>query len=477
MADFGSPVAAGVNTTGTGMKSLSELMNLQTQGLALQKSKATQAADIARSIAESQHAQTAATVAAGTAQPTITSAQETAKQAQIKSNLDQFKLTGDYAQKARDISQQLVSDPDVVNGNIEGIIPKIKAARQMMVDSGIPENVAEVQAAHLMQAAASDPKSVRQLLLNSIQAGVGSAGQAANIQQTGIPVTDQRTSQVIANNPLAAVPPGQPIPGTVQQQLLPPTGTAQRTTVDALGRPVIEVTSASGEKTFQPPPDSPYKPIMALPPGESQGTAQELYHLRDNAQQAAAQAPSQHFNNQQILNLSADAFTGTGSDKIAAVLNHVGIPFDSEKGSATAQLQHFLALQVEQNAAAQGASTDAARKLAAQAVLPGSSPEQAIKAITKVNEAYVTGSELFNQGLQAAVKDPKNTKDIFAVRDFQNAWSKNMDPRIFQLENAAKAGDKAEISRIKAQLGASGIAELQRKAKALQGLIGAANGP
>lgn len=147
---------------------------------------------------------------------------ETAKQSEIKTNLDRFKLTGEYAQKARDISQSLVSDPDVINGNQPAIISKIGQAKQMMIDSGIPQDIAEVQAAHLITAAASDPKSIRQILLNSIQAGVGSSGQAANIQPQGIATNSGQQTQVVQTNPLAGET-GVPIKGTFTQQVLPPT--------------------------------------------------------------------------------------------------------------------------------------------------------------------------------------------------------------------------------------------------------------
>jgi len=151
----------------------------------------------------------------------------------------------------------------------------------------------------------------------------------------------------------------------------------------------------------------------------------------------------------------------------------------ADAGADTSKLQHFIGLQIQQNAAAQGANTDAARALAAQAVLPGSSPAQAIKAITRINDAFATGLDLFNRGIQATVANPGNTKDVFAIRDFQNAWSVNMDPRIFLLENAVQAGDKAEVEKIKKQLGPEGIKQLMTKARTLQRLIqsGAINGP
>ena len=149
-----------------------------------------------------------------------------------------------------------------------------------------------------------------------------------------------------------------------------------------------------------------------------------------------------------LLKLSPEAFTGTGGGQLAKVLGAVGIQSTNSVSADTAQLKHFVSLQIEQNAAAQGANTDAARSLAASAVLPTDSPEQAIKNITKVNDGYVTGNELYSQGMNAAINNPNNQKDVFAARDFRNAWAKAFDPRIAMLENAQKAGDRETIERI-----------------------------
>ena len=191
-------------TLGSMVNTAQGMQALQRGGVALEKERALLQPGIEQGRAQSQ------------------TAVQQARQAEIKTNLDKFKLTGEYAQKARDISQQLVSDPDVVNGNSEGLIPKIAAARQMMIDSGVPPGIAEAQSAILMSKAITEPKSVRQILLNSIQAGVGSTGQSANVREGGVPVTNQQQTAVIGTNPFGATPIGQPIAGTPQQQQLPP---------------------------------------------------------------------------------------------------------------------------------------------------------------------------------------------------------------------------------------------------------------
>lgn len=238
---------------------------------------------------------------------------------------------------------------------------------------------------------------------------------------------------------------------------------------DALGRPYIQTRSPTGELGAKPPPGSDYRPLLTLPAGETPDTAKPLFALRDQTQAAAASVPTQHFNNAQILRLADSSFTGTGSPELAKILNSVGLQQTTgDAAKDTAQLMHFIKLQAVNNAAAQGANTDAARALVEQAVQPPGAPAQAIKSITKINDAFATGVDLFNKGMQKAAA---GQNDIFGVRQFQNAWTANMDPRIFQLENAVKAGDKAEVERIKRDLGTEGVRQLLIKAHNLKALV------
>jgi hypothetical protein len=142
-----------------------------------------------------------------------------------------------------------------------------------------------------------------------------------------------------------------------------------------------------------------------------------------------------------------------------------------ETAKDTAQLRHFLALEVENNAKSIGANTDAARALAERAVLPTDTPGEAIKKITRINDAYVTAKELFNRGMDTAIKRADNSKDIFAVRDFQNAWTQNFDPNLVRLYNAFREGDKKEADAIAKELGPDRMKSLLPKYKALKGLI------
>lgn len=263
-----------------------------------------------------------------------------------------------------------------------------------------------------------------------------------------------------------------PVQGTVFPANLVAPGAQEQQTTDALGRPVIQKKTPEGNITYAPPPGSTYKPLMTFPPGETRETAAPLFALRDQAQRVAAAAPQAHFENAQILRLAPQAFTGQGASKLAELLNSVGaqkLIGPVTASNATAQMQHWLALRTVESAQAAGANTDQARQMAANAVLPGASPEEAIKAITKVNDAYVTGGELFNKGAVAAINHPKNESDIFALRKFQNDWSANFDPNVMRFLNAQ--GDKNEWNALAKELGPAKLKALAQKYRNIMSLV------
>ena len=456
---------------------IGEMIDFARGATELQKSRATMEADIARAQAESSRQQTAASVEAQTAAPRVAQQEAKTAQSQTEAKGAAFKLSGEQNDAAMKMAGGYLQDPRITGPNADekSVMEVGREIYSNLRAKGVPEDTADFWASQL-KAKAHDPAGAAQLLRNVTRANAGSGTQAGVINAPLTPVQTQAGTKFLQTQPGAqnAIPAGANLPVGVS-----PVQSEQPAT-DALGRPVIAKRDQAGALSFGPPPGSNYKPLMTLPAGETPDTAKPLLALRDNAQAAAAAAPNQHFNNQQILKLADSAFTGTGSQEFSRLLNSVGLQkVTGDAAKDTAQLQHFIALQIENNAAAQGANTDAARQLAAQAVLPGNTPAQTIKAITKINDAYSTGTELFNRGIQATLGNPNNAKDVFAIRDFQNAWTANMDPRIFQLENAVKAGDKAEVAKIKDQLGAAGIKQLATKARNLQSLIhqGAVGGP
>lgn len=295
---------------------------------------------------------------------------------------------------------------------------------------------------------------LRRTLITQSQALLGPAEQQASLTPTAAPIAMGSTVNPKITTPSVA---GSAPTVSIGAPLAPVTvspSERQNFSTDALGRPMVVTKTPTGQIGYEAPPGASYRPLVALPTGETAQTGQQLLLQRQAAQDAAMAAPQSHFNNQQILHLAPEAFTGTGSPELAKVMNAVGIQnVTGDAAKDTARLQHFLALQVEQNARTMGASTDQARELAANAVLPAHSPAEAIKNITKINDAMVTGNQLYYQGLKAAIDSPTNIKDIFASRDFQASWAKNFDPNAMRLYNAKVNNDQAEAASIVKELG------------------------
>ena len=455
-------------------RKVGEIIQMMRGATELQKSRATLQADIEQRKAESSRATTEAGVATQTAPARVTQQQQAAQQSEIGTRAAAFKLEGEQSAKAMQLASGLTQDPRIQKDDPNGIIDAANETYSQMVASGVPKNVADFWASQL-KAQAHQPGGALRMLSNITRAGAG-AGTTAGVINT--PLTQVQTAQ---GTQFQQLQPG--AQGAVPAGGMAPVGVAPTQTetpaADALGRPVIQKRDQQGGISYAPPPGSNYKPLMQLPAGETSQTAAPLLELRDKAQAAAAQVPQQRFYNNEILQLADSAFTGTGSEALSKVLNAVGIQRTNDAGADTSKLQHFVALQVVQNAAAMGANTDAARKQAENAVIPGSTPAQALKAITRINDAYATGVEMFNTAMQATLQNPNNAKDVFAIRDLQNAWAANLDPRIFMLQNAAITGDKKGVAEIKKQLGEAGMKAMLAKAKNLQTLMqrGAVGGP
>lgn len=207
------------------MQSLASMLNIANSAQYLKKSQATFDSDVAQRASEASMADSNAQVAKATIQPRITQQAEAANQAGIKSQLDQFRLTGEQLDKANQIGQGLLGDPDISSGDMTKIVPKIMGAKQRMIESGIPASTAEVQAAHLITAAAQNPQGLPQLLKNSIVQSQAAPQQAA-LMQPNI-VQNDNGQQIVSSNVNPFAPGGvgsQPI-APIQKQLPPTTPT------------------------------------------------------------------------------------------------------------------------------------------------------------------------------------------------------------------------------------------------------------
>lgn len=460
-------------TIGSLLNFANQAQQLRMNSLNVQQKQETLPADIARIQAESE-------VAQQTAQPKITQAQTEAKRSQ-------FALSSEQSAKAMQIAGGYAQDPRIVSNDPNGIIDAATEIRSNLESIGVPKQTAEFWASQV-SSRAHQPGAALEFLRNAVRGAAGSVAQAGVVNNPATMI--QTPGGALAPVQMQPGAPGgvQPVPisalqpQTAQPGVIPagiPPAQIQTPTTDVLGQPAIAEKNQQGVISFKAPPGSNYRPVMQFPQGESTQTLPEVQVIRTQANALGQAAPGQHFNNKMILELTPDAFTGTGAGKLANIINSVfsaNIAPEKLKDPAVAQsqLKHFISLAIQDNAKAQGANTDAARNIAEQAVLPTDSPEKAIKNITKVNDAYVTGNELYNAGMEAAINNPGNQSGVFAARQFRNAWARSFDPRIMLLENAQKTGDTETIDRILGPKDSarykSAVRELMPKVLTLQAL-------
>lgn len=436
-----------------GLTSLGDVLGIAQGITKLQRDRETLESDIAQRKAESRRSQTEAEYAARTLEPRVEQQQAATDTAKTGAASSQWRLDSDQAAKAYQLAGGLLTDQSVINGDGAGSMKALMGIEEQMRAHKIPEDKIRAQMAPLYLTATHQPDKLQDMVKQIVQSGVAPSGQFGQV--TPAYASPQGTQQVQIN---PAVPGAKPAP-----QVIPPAVpiTGQETTKqDALGNPYVETRDpATGAIGAKPAPGSAMPPLLQLPPGESADTAKPLMALRQQTNQAAASVPESHFNNEQIVKYAKAGFTGTLSEKLRKAAGIVG----TDAAADTAQLQHFLALETARSAGAMGANTDAARGIAERVAGSASSPEKAIIGIAKVNDAYATGLEMFNRGMEAAINNPGNQKSIFAARDFQNAWAQTFDPVAMQLHNAVVAKNKATNAR--EQMDAQNdIAEIVRQA-------------
>lgn len=206
-------------------KTIGSMLNVQANQLALQKARDTYNADVSQRQSESSSAGSAATVNAANVQPLIQQQAAQTDMAQTGSQSARFKLTSDQTGLWNQVAQGLVSDPDVASGNLDKIMPLLNSAQQRAIDLGVPAEKADILMAHLKTSAVGNPGGFSQMLKNGILQSQQASQQSATVQPSGPAVSNGQQSAVINTNQFSPLPTGQAIPGTMQQQQLPPVAT------------------------------------------------------------------------------------------------------------------------------------------------------------------------------------------------------------------------------------------------------------
>jgi hypothetical protein len=214
-----------------------------------------------------------------------------------------------------------------------------------------------------------------------------------------------------------------------------------------------------------------------MPAGETGATLDSATKLRIDVRNAAAQAPVQQFNNNQIIKLADDVITGRGANFIGSLTGgYAGLPFTSDNATNLNQLGHYMAMQTASLSQSSGlGGTDAGRAIAGQISGTNEWTAPAIKQTARVNRALTTGTELFNQGVDNAFN---RTKNPFASTEFQQRWTQTLGNdgiNAIRLYDAMRNSDKEAIREVVTQAGgpnSPGYQNLVRKIGDMQKMVG-----
>ena len=209
------------------------------------------------------------------------------------------------------------------------------------------------------------------------------------------------------------------------------------------------------------PAGAPTQPPVNFPAGESKETWTDLQGQRQAAQQAANAAPVMHDINRTIV---AEASKGLNTGKLGELTQKLSSAtgFTIAPGSSTDY--NLLGKMLERSAltAAQnmGPHTNAGLEAAVRANGSLEYTPQAIKKIAYLNDAIVSGSEMYRDGLEKAIAaSPDN---VFAKRQFDSQWSKVATPQVLRFKNAVDSKNAEEVNNILSEVGGKNSQEAHK---------------
>jgi len=220
--------------------------------------------------------------------------------------------------------------------------------------------------------------------------------------------------------------------------------------------------------------NAPTQNVCVPQPGDKEAIP-VLSAERDAARSQYTAAGTQHENNRIVLsNIDNVGATGVAGPAWRNIASAFGFNPGDVKDAATAYDMVGKGLERSALQAAQSMGPQTNAGLDAQIKANGSLgyTPQAIKEITKLNDALVSGTQAYQPGLERAIA-ANPSAGVLAKRQFDQAWGANFDPTIFRYYNAIKNGDTAEQQAIVKQLGgvnSKAYNAMMQKAKNLQQL-------
>lgn len=424
------------------MKTLSSMLNMGKQQLDLQKARETYGADIAKNKAESDQA-------VGMVQPTIDTATAGAKTADEQAQQQHLATMRDHFQNGAQKVMQMYGTGATAN-DVKNVMT------DTLTNAGAHPDAIKQAIAGIPQ----DPKDIDHFIAQTGLAASGIVNQIdkkfpspriLNNGQVQTPVAD-------GNQELTGIVPGKVQGLGIQNQITP----AEQSTFsnDSQGRQVVttkdprtaEITNVTGA-----PVNGQSQKLSVLPQDETAQSRQDLINKRTSINDAAAQVPSQHYNNEQIKTIlnqkGSFAATGSNANLIKKLGGLIGNPLGEDQASNINKINHYLALQTQSTEQAMGVHTDAGQKLAGNASGSSDQDPASLKTTININDASQSALDHYRRGNEAAIK---NGNDVFAQRDYQNLWAKTYGRDgnyAMRYMNAGQTHDKEEIATIDNELG------------------------
>lgn len=354
--------------------------------------------------------------------------------------------------------------PDVVNGTVDALNKEYKGRIAPMV------NLFKQGYANAVK---QGPQAVEQLFATATRSVLPQTTQAELNTPTGVAVSDGQTARVVNVKPgVQGMPQGATVPGTEVTNKVGPAG-LESVDTDAQGNRFIVSRTPSGAIVGTRPLDSatPAAPgPFRLPPGETQQSMGDLQQQRTAAHTVANSAPVMHDINRTII---AEASKGLNTGKLGELTQKLSSYTGYTIGKDEATDYNLLGKMLERSAltAAQsmGPHTNAGLEASIRANGSLEYTPQAIKKIAHLNDAIVSGSELYREGMEKAIGSSPDS--IFAKRNFDTHWAKVATPQVLRLKNAVDNGDKEEIESISKEVGGRGSDGARKLHKQLTELL------
>ena len=485
MPDFGTPVAAGVNSDPTrGLKTISELMGLQQQGLTIQQQQQNLQKGAAATQVEQQVAAQRKAIAGvdwskyddgtGTVSTDKMLSDQSLRQAAGDQFLDVIKagaaVRGQQIQNKQsivglndklrgqfgDMVGALRTDPDVIADNPTGR-QKVATAMQQFGEVGGPD--AQKVAGISGQVVNHAPQGQLARGVNSIQLQAMDASQQAAAQQPRYQDVGERLTNInpnAAGGNLTATPDLNK--GVAPERLAginPLTG--QPFGVVYGGAKGGQGAASGGQQANAAPAanTSSEWPKMPAFPSPQQGAAATAGAAKADAVRAADSHPVSGYEPtrqvyQNLLSLvEKNPAIGPKSGAWNAVTG-VLTPLGASPNSSMQEVESYLDRLALQNSSAAGLSTDAARHMSQTAAGTTEMNPTALKEKLRFGAATLEASHAYRQGLDKVIGT--DNRNPIATSAFDSAWTKNADITAFRLLAAKKNGDKEGYDSTLAQI-------------------------